>query len=68
MSSDPRWLRSPLYNWIGVVVSLGMLILYVQRLLGPDPRASTPYVTLAWGVMLLVWLITAVYNTWIRKR
>jgi hypothetical protein len=40
MRWNSRWLKSPSYNWIGVIVSLAMLILYVQRMLGPDPRAS----------------------------
>ena len=68
MTGTPRWLRSPGHNWIGVAVSLAMLILYLQRLGAPDPRPSTPWVTAAWAVMLLVWLTSAVYKTWLRKR
>jgi uncharacterized membrane protein len=68
MSETPRWLRSPVHNWIAALVSLGMLILYVQRLVGPDPRPSTPWVTAAWAIMLLIWLASAIYKTWIQKK
>jgi hypothetical protein len=45
-----------------------MLALYVQQLMGPDQRPSTPWVTAAWAAMLFVWLFTAIYRTWFRKK
>jgi hypothetical protein len=61
------WFESPAFNWVGVTLSLIILALYVQQLTGPDQRPGTPFVTAAWAVIFVVWLVSAIYKTWFRK-
>ena len=67
MTSTRRWFETPLYNWAGTVVSLAMLALYIQRLMGPAPRPSTPYVAVVWGLMFVTFLASAIRHTWFRR-
>ncbi|MEJ2274362.1 MAG: hypothetical protein P8Y01_07275 [Woeseiaceae bacterium] len=62
-----KTLTLPWLNWAGVVVSLTMTLLYLQRLNGPDAEPHTAFVTGAWVLMLAVWLASAVYKTWFKK-
>jgi hypothetical protein len=62
-----KTLNLPWLNWAGVVVSLTMTLLYLQRLNGPDAEPHTAFVTGAWVLMLAVWLASAVYKTWFKK-
>ena len=68
MIIPPEWRRSPVNERVGVLVSLTMLILYVIQLVGPNARPSTPWVTAAWGIIVLTWLAAAIYKTWFTKR
>ena len=68
MTRNSQWFESPAFNWTGAVVSLLMLALYIQQLMGPDQRPSTPWVAAAWAAMFFVWLVTAIYKTWFRKK
>ncbi len=68
MKKTARWFDSPAHNWIGTIVSVLMLLLYLQRLLEPGYPARTPWVTAAWALMAITWLGTAVYKTWLRDR
>jgi len=67
MTKQRGWFESTRTKWIGVAVSLAMLVLYIQRLMEPNPEASTPYVTAAWGLMFVIWLAAAIYTTWLRR-
>jgi len=68
MTSTRRWHEKPAYNWTATVVSLTMLALYIQRLLGPAPRASTPYAAVVWGLMFVTFLASAIRHTWFHRR
>ncbi len=67
MNRATKWYDSPLLSWIAAAIALGMTLLYIQRLVEPDHPPTTGFVTGAWVLMLVVWLVSAIYKTWFRR-
>jgi hypothetical protein len=44
-----------------------MLLSYIGQIDFSDVDRRTAYVALAWALMLVVWLSTAIYKTWFRR-
>lgn len=66
MSGWKQAIESPVPNWAMTGVSVYMLLSYIGQIDFSDIDRRTAYVALAWALMLVVWLSTAVYKTWFR--
>lgn len=67
MSDWKRAFDSPVPNWAMAGVSVYMLLSYISQIDFSDIDRRTASVALAWAVMLVLWLSSAIYKTWFRR-
>lgn len=67
MSDWKRAFDSPVPNWAMAGVSVYMLLSYLDQIDFSAVDRRTATVALAWAVMLVIWLSTAIHKTWFRR-
>jgi hypothetical protein len=68
MSGLKRFFDSPITNWAMTGISVFMISVYVARAKAPNPDPDAMYLAIAWAFMLGIWLLSAIYKTWGRKK